>query len=149
MSIAYRVIKFVIENLKTSTTIWWLFFPITYTFELLGKRAIRKILYAQLDEALRCNNGHAILKICSDYIRNENEYSKCRGMLSKQWISYTLNKRAKKLYNYAIVDKDEMSFDYFRTLVGVYVKYNMIGGAVMSTHGGDAVVKIESACLKK
>lgn len=122
--------------------LYYLFLPITFPTELLFRHVLRWIAFkaiAQLKEAKDENN---IFNVCANYMKFTILMNKWKWNISKKWFVKTMKKKELRLYNHAIDDKQKIDFNYFRTLVEVYNKYDIIGGAVMNDTG-DTTIHIE------
>lgn len=121
------------NNPKLRNFLWYLFFPITIPLGRLSVWWIKWITFKMLDKAIKDKNDNHILQIAAQHLRNIAHINEWKSKVSKKWFSKTMRKHEKKMYEYAIQDKTRVSFDYFRTLIDIYLKYNIIGGGFMNT----------------
>ena len=122
--------------------IYYLFFPITVPIVLLGKMVLKKLIFSYLDKAIETKNENAIIKNCSAWLKSKAIRNKWKAKISKKWFLNSMAKVETKLYEYAVKDREKMSFKMFRTLLDVYMKYDIIGGGMMNIDS-DTVIKIE------
>jgi hypothetical protein len=134
-----KIIEWSIKHPILRNIIKWLFSPIIFPLSYFGMKFLTKVFFKQLDEVIKSNNEHAILQACSSYIRSKTEQNKWKAKINFKWFVWTMDKKIKYIYDYAITDKEKMPLNYFRTLMDVYLTYNIIGGATMSTEGSTTI----------
>ena len=137
-----KVQKWAANNRKTAMFIHYLFFLITIPCGWASQKYVTWLVYLQLKIAKKANNENMIFQLCSIHIKNQAELKKWKNKVSKKWFHNSIVKQTKKLYKYAIDDKEKVSYNYFLTLIEIHSTYNIIGGAIIDPIG-DTVITIE------
>jgi hypothetical protein len=137
-----KIYQWHINHPKLRVFILCLLFPITIPLILYLKWYIKRVAFKVLDKGIKAKNDNQIMFVCSAYLKMLAQRNKWKIKLSKKWFSKIMRKHERKLYNYAIEDKAKISFDYFRTLLDIYIQYDIIGGSVMS-ETSDTIIKID------
>lgn len=134
-----KVLEWAINHPVQRNIVKWLFFPITLPLGYLGLRFLMWIFFKKFDKVIQSNNEHAILQMCSSYVKSKTEQYKWRAKISFKWFVWTMDRKINYIYNYAIKDKEKTPLNYFRTLIDIYLIYNPVGGATMNTEGSTTV----------
>lgn len=130
-----RVMEWAIKHPIQRNIIKWLLFPITLPLGYLGLKFLVWIFFKNFDKVIASQNEHAILQMCSSYVKSKTEQYKWRAKISFKWFVWTMDRKIKYIYDYAIKDKEKMPLNYFRTLIDIYLTYNPIGGATLNKEG--------------
>lgn len=121
--------------------LWYLFFPITFPMLLLSKWFLKWATFKNLDKAIEAKDENGILQICATYLKYKAVTNEWKSKISKKWFSNTMRKHERKMYEYCSKGLREIKFDFFRTMIDVYLKYNIIGGSLINKTG-DTIIKI-------
>lgn len=124
-----------IKHPVLKTILWYLFFPITIPAEIFMNWAIKWVSFKQIEKYIKTDNEHIILKICSEYMRFKFEQNKWKSKISKRWFGYVMMRHEKKIFNHVTKYKKIWDLNYFHTLMEIYFKYDIVGGATMNELG--------------
>ena len=115
-----------------------LFFPIVEPMSRMGIWFMKKELYKRLNEAVKAKNDDAVLRICAAFLKSHAERNKWKSKISKKWFLKIMQKEELKMYNYAIRE-NQITFAYFRTLIDVFLTYNIIGSGTVNKNGSTTI----------
>lgn len=137
--LAAKVVEWADTHPVLRRVIWYGLFPITFPLDILSRMFLRWFMYRQLDKAIAAKNENAILKMCASWLKFKAARNEWKYKISKKWFAWTMRRYENKLYNYSSSGLNNIKFDYFRTLIDVYLKYNIIGGGRLNTEGSTTI----------